>query len=121
MQPLRQIEPYKSNKEACDEVVENTQESRESVAIQPVIEKQNHTVKNFGTVGYVLPRSEFLRGMADAVTTGDEDHGYRRNLGNLLGVLPRFAGQIHGGKAEGLRGVTDDGLQGGIRRSWLRI
>jgi hypothetical protein len=35
----------------------------------------------------------------------------------LLGVLPRFAGQVHGGKAEGLRGVTDDGLQGGIRRS----
>ena len=63
-----------------------------SVAIRPVIEKQNHTVKNFGTVGYVLPRSEFLRGMADAVTTGDEDHGYRRNLGNLLGVMPRFAG-----------------------------
>jgi len=93
----------------------------ESVAIQPVIEKQNHTVKNFGTVGYVLPRSEFLRGMADAVTTGDEDHGYRRNLGNLLGVLSRFAGQIHGGKAEGFRGVTDDGPQGGIRRSWLRI
>jgi hypothetical protein len=27
-EPLRQIEPYKSNKEAGDEVVENTQESR---------------------------------------------------------------------------------------------
>ena len=48
----------------------------ESVAIHPVIEKQNHTVKNFGTVGYVLPRSEFLRGMADAVPAGDEDDTY---------------------------------------------
>ena len=64
----------------------------ESVAIEPVIEKQNHAVKNLGTVGYVLPRSEFLRRMADAVGAGNEDHGYRRNLGNLLGVLPRFAG-----------------------------
>jgi hypothetical protein len=64
----------------------------ESVATHPGIKKQNHTVKNLGTVGYVLPRSEFVRGMADAVTTGDEDHGYRRNLSNLLGVLSRFAG-----------------------------
>jgi hypothetical protein len=29
--------------------------------------------------------------------------------------------KIHGGNAEGLRGLTDDGLQGGIRRSWFRI
>lgn len=55
--------------------------------VQPVIKKQNSPVENFGAVGYVLPRSEFLRGMAYAIATGDEDHLHRRDLGNLLGVM----------------------------------
>jgi hypothetical protein len=73
---LLQIEPYKPNREAGDEVVEKYPRSPlgESFPIQPVIEKQNHTVKNFGTVGYILPGSELLRGMADAVGAWDEDY-----------------------------------------------
>jgi hypothetical protein len=42
----------------------------ESVAIQPVIEKQDHTVKSCGTVSYVLPRSEVLGGMAYSPDVG---------------------------------------------------
>src|SRR5262249_7030198 len=85
------------------------------------IEKQDCPVKNLGTVGYVLPGSEFLRRMADAVSTGHEDHSYRRNFGDLLRVLPCFAWQIDSSKIKRLRGVTDDGLQGGIGRSRFRI
>ena len=68
--------------------------------VRQYIEQQNRPVKNFGAVGYVLPRSEFLGRVAYSVATGDEDHRHRRNLGNFLGVLPCLAGQIHGGKGE---------------------
>jgi len=52
--------------------------------------------------------------------SGNKDHGYAVQSWHLLRVLPASLA-VHGGKVEGLRGVTDDGLQGGIRRSWFRI
>jgi len=46
-------------------------------------------------------------------------------IGAILAICrescPASLLKIHGGNAEGLRGLTDDGLQGGIRRSWFRI
>src|SRR3990172_3842485 len=94
---------------------------RALVAVQPVVEKQDRPVKDFGAVRDVLPGTEFLRGMAYAVATGDEDHPYRRNLRNLLGVLHGGTGQIHGGETQRLGRIADRRLEGRVCASGTHI
>ena len=58
-----------------------------SVRLQPLVEPQNRAIEDFHTVGAVLPRSEFLRCMTDAVTARHEDHAHRRKPGYFSRVV----------------------------------
>src|SRR6266404_7878395 len=94
----------------CGQVSLPASQFAELFAVEQIVEQENRAVENFGAVGHVLPRSEFLGRVADSVATGDEDHRHRRNLRNFLGVLTRLAGQIHGGKAERLCRLANGSL-----------
>src|SRR5882672_9492428 len=73
----------------CGQVSLPASQFAELFAVEPIVEEQYRAVKNVGTVGHVLPRSEFLGRVAYSVATGDENHRHRCNLGNFLRVLTR--------------------------------
>ena len=61
--------------------------SKKSAVIQLTVQEQNRAIKDFDAVGCVRPRREFLRRMANAAATGDEDHAHGGDLGDFLSVL----------------------------------